>query len=61
MKYTGDKRTDNKNARAMIQTIKDSGEYYSDIINSFEKQLKTKRTISEKQFNILVANLPVKI
>lgn len=55
MQYTNNKLIDNKNDRKLIEAIKTSGEHYPDIVNSFEKQLKTKRMISEKQFKVLLS------
>lgn len=54
MEYIGDKIKDNKNARELIAIIQGSGKRYPDIVDSFQKQLKTKRTISERQFNVLL-------
>lgn len=48
----------NKMARAMIKIIEDECEEYPSIIDSFKAQLKKDRTISEKQFKILIENLP---
>lgn len=48
----------NKNARKMIKMIEENSEEYPVIIESFKKQLNTQRTISEKQFDIIVKNLP---
>lgn len=55
--YTNDKRIDNKNARAMISLIEAQGGKCPDIVVSIKKQLKTKRTVSDKQFKILKSNL----
>ena len=54
MEYLGDKLKDNKNARELISIIQGSGKHYPDIVDSFQKQLKTKRTISKRQFEILL-------
>lgn len=58
MEYLDDKLKDNKNARAMILLIEESKNRTPDIVLSIQKQLKSKRVISSKQFKILKDNLP---
>lgn len=55
---TKNRLENNKIARKMIKEIEENCEEYPSIILSFKKQLTKDRTISEKQFGILVKNLP---
>jgi hypothetical protein len=55
---TKNRLENNKMARKMIKEIEENCEEYPSIILSFKRQLIKDRTISEKQFGILVKNLP---
>lgn len=55
---TKNRLENNKNARKIIKIIESECEEYPTIIESFKKQLSKDRTISEKQFDILIKNLP---